>query len=543
MAILTAALSLLVGSGTALAQVAVPATFAHPKAQADTAKKGFRVKVVQVEQTLNGHISEAESALSGTLLNSTNGLPLTNVADLTAFGADGYYNEENVIDYEQYGVTGWVFPGIPGTNNSYNNFAVEVLAYLDLSPGEYTMGVNSDDGFRVTVGSDARDQFSAIEVGAWDATRGATDSIFKFTISTAGVYSFRLVYFQVGGGANVAWFMGDSRAAGILLNDPYNPSSVKAYRELTVSTPPYIQVLTPAAGATAVSPSTPLSGILVNGTATQVVTNSIELFLDGAKVDANPQQTGNHTTYSYQPPTMFRSLSKHQVKLVFADTAGNVRTNEYQFTVREYIDVVLPAPFYLETFNELAEGALPTGWTVEYYSATPTGIEDLNSPSSDSYLNWVVLSRERLAGITAFNASQRLQVQPGQFVNGNEVTSLINGNFIYAESDVRGGSQVQYLFTGDINCSGRSNVYVVFNSIYTQNQDNIGSVEYSIDSGVTWLPVLYMVETADLIMGTDGKVDGYATLAAAHSDAAHLTTRTQAKKSACTTAPFYRREV
>ena len=521
---LLAAVVLLLDARNLAAQVAVPASFAHPKAEADTSKKGFRVRVVQVEAALNGRVSGAEAALAGTLLNST-GQPLPNVADLSSFGVDGYYNEENVVDYEESGASLWglVFPGIPGTTDSYDNFAVEAVAYLDLSPGEYTMGVNSDDGFRVTVGPDARDQFSAIEVGAYDATRGAGDSIFRFTISEAGLYSFRLVYFEVGGGANVTWFMGDSKDAGVLINDPNDPASVKAYRELTTGSAPFIQLLEPGVGATAASPTAAISGVIADGSAAQVTASSVELYLDGAKVNANAQKSGSKTSFSYQPETMFRARSTHQVKLIFADSTSTVRTNEYEFTVKEFIDVTLPTPFYLETFDALEEGTLPTGWTAEYLSAEPSGFEDLSDPRSDSFLTWVVISRERLAGITAFTASQRLEVSPGQFVNGKEVTSLINTNFIYAESDVRSGSQVQYLFTADIDCTGKSNVFVVFNSIYTQNQDNLGSLEYSIDSGATWLPILYMVEEADVKKDAEGNIDGYATLSAEQTDTASLT--------------------
>ncbi len=517
-----AGVALLAAAGSLAAQVAIPASFAHPKAQAATSKPGFRVRVAQVEQALNGRVSGAEAALAGTLLD-TAGKPLPNVADPTPFGADGYYNEESVIDYEQGGASnsGLLFPGIPGTTSSDDNFAMEAVAYLELSPGEYTMGVNSDDGFRVTAGPDARDQISAIEVGAHDATRGAGDTIFNFTISAAGLYSFRLVYFEVSGGANATWFMGPSKDEGVLINDPNIANSVKAYRELTTGAAPYVQLLEPGVGETAASPTATIHGVIADN-GTQVTASSVELFLDGTKVNATVEKAGGKTSFAFKPDAMFRSRSQHQVKLIFADSAGTVRTNEYSFTVKNYIDVTLPAPFYLENFDQLEEGTLPTGWVAEYYSAEPAGYEDLSDPKSDAYLNWVVISRERLEGITAFTASQRLEVSPGQFVNGKEVTRLINGNFIYAESDVRGGSQVQYLYTADINCTGKSNVFVVFNSVYTQNQDNIGSVEYSIDSGATWLPILYMVEEADVRTDTDGAIDGYATLSAQQTDTASL---------------------
>src|SRR5262249_38461540 len=63
-----------------------------------------------------------------------------------------------------------------------------------------------------------------------------------------------------------------------------------------------------------------------------------------------------------------------------------------------------------------------------------------------------------------------------------------------------GYGQYTVLFTRDYDLTGRTNVYVKWNSLYEQNQDNIASVEYSVDQGVTWLPVMYMLD--------DGVTDG-----------------------------------
>jgi hypothetical protein len=41
-------------------------------------------------------------------------------------------------------------PGIPGTTGITDMIAAEFKGYADLAPGFYVMGVNSDDGFRVT---------------------------------------------------------------------------------------------------------------------------------------------------------------------------------------------------------------------------------------------------------------------------------------------------------------------------------------------------------------------------------------------------------
>src|SRR4029450_10484833 len=112
-----------------------------------------------------------------------------------------------------------------------------------------------------------------------------------------------------------------------------------------------------------------------------------------------------------------------------------------------------------------------------------------DDPESDAYLNFAVINSSRLNG-TPFNA-RRLNVRP-TVLNGAIVTSLTSGKLAYGESDNRGGSQVQTLISPAFNLTGRNNVYLSFSSIYEQNQDSSGSVEYSVDGGTTWLPLLYM---------------------------------------------------
>jgi hypothetical protein len=110
-----------------------------------------------------------------------------------------------------------------------------------------------------------------------------------------------------------------------------------------------------------------------------------------------------------------------------------------------------------------------------------------------------------------------------QYVNSERVETLINGNCFYAESDVRSGSQVQYLFSPDFDLSGIDDVHLYYHSIYEQNQDNIGAVEYSINEGTTWLPVVYMIDVPDIVLNTEGKTDAEATLNQSHGDAATYT--------------------
>ncbi len=184
-------------------------------------------------------------------------------------------------------------------------------------------------------------------------------------------------------------------------------------------------------------------------------------------------------------------------------------------------DVTLPAPIYLENFDELAEEALPPGWTVTNQTDTVTPGDDLGDLKSDAYKNWVVVSADRLQGLKA----AAFQMNPTT-VNGESLSALATGNLIYCESDVRDGNQVQYLFTSDYDLTGKTNVFAVFHSLYEQNQDNVNGMEYSIDGGANWLPALYYLQSdsgqggPDIILDALGNIDLDKTLNTARADQA-----------------------
>ena len=287
---------------------------------------------------------------------------------------------------------------------------------------------------------------------------------------------------------------------------------------------PTVTSYDPAVGGTQVSPSV-IIRLTIEDAGTQLDKTSVELSYDGQKVAHALESDGKTNVVVYDPPGLLGAQSVHSIKLVFKDNATPpvVTTQEYSFTVADYRDIKLGTPLYTENFDALAEGGLPAGWTVLNYSAGAGAGEDLANPNSESYMNWVVISRQRVLDIGAaggWDAQHRLNVAPSQYVNGELVTSLVDGNFIYAESDVRGGSQVQYLFTKDYDLTGKSDIHLFFKSIRTQNQDDIAAVEYSIDSGATWLPIVYMIQTTDIILGTDGKTDAVATLNEPRGDTA-----------------------
>jgi hypothetical protein len=235
------------------------------------------------------------------------------------------------------------------------------------------------------------------------------------------------------------------------------------------------------------TPGTAFDRLLVLGESTLAATLSVSLasnFTPVPNTVFNFLEAGNiNGTFSnYEHP---EGLSLEYSAAGATLLAGNVSPG----------GITLPEPLYLETFESAAEGALPPGWSAINHTDPDIPGFNLDDPRSDAYKNWIVISRDRVVSIGnagRWDAGIRLQVKPGQIVNGTEVVNLVNGKFAYAESDSRMGNQVQYLFSPDYNLTGKQFVYLSYHSIYEQNQDSIGAVEYSIDNGFTWWPVVYM---------------------------------------------------
>jgi hypothetical protein len=268
--------------------------------------------------------------------------------------------------------------------------------------------------------------------------------------------------------------------------------------------------------------NSPASSIIVTvrDIATQVDTNSIQLRFDGALVPPSIQKSGTLTTIQYSPSSLLPPLSSHTYGVAWSDNGTPVtsKSNLFQFVVAPYVSLTTGPPIYLETFDGIAEGSLPAGWSVT--NATDSDIPglDLNDFHSDSYLDWVVISRSTLSnlwnaipgGTDYFSVTN---VAPNQVVNNTLVTDLISNNFILAASSSRVGNQVQTLFTRDYDLTGNTNVYLIFNALYAQNQDSIGAIEYSINGGVTWLPALYLLDSPDILRDGQGNIDASNTMA------------------------------
>lgn len=309
----------------------------------------------------------------------------------------------------------------------------------------------------------------------------------------------------------------------------------------------YIVSRTPDVGATGVYP-TPAITVVVSPGSTTINSNSFVLSMDGTALATTVAPDGAAATnfdVTASVSTILDPASVHTLNLVYNDSLLGNRTNTWSFTVANFQQVTLPAPIYFENFDELVPNdvpVVPTGWSITNDTVVQVDNFDMTVPQSDTYLSFVVISSNTLSsvfndsgtysspGLGSATGTRRL-VHPPIELNGQLIDSLVHGNLAYCDSDQRqnDGGQVDVMFTKDYDLTGQTNIYVAFNSTYEQNQDNIGSVEYSIDQGATWLPALYMLDDgstdgdgSDVVTNqVTGQIDVFATFGTARSDQAY----------------------
>jgi hypothetical protein len=153
---------------------------------------GFNVFVVQAPQTpqLPNSLATADAQLAGTNVYSR--LYATNVvASFINFDKDAFSAPPS---RDLFG-NALAFPGQIDAN-TYNNWAVQVTAYVQLPAGVVTLGVKHDDHFRVTYGDTV--------LGIND--NGTGDNQFSFYVAQAGLYPLTLTFNQAGGAAYLDWY-------------------------------------------------------------------------------------------------------------------------------------------------------------------------------------------------------------------------------------------------------------------------------------------------------------------------------------------------
>ncbi len=263
----------------------LPANAVLPGSAVDKAKKGFKIRTYQTD----GGSQDGTIAYNEALLAGRNGPNVANLADAGGVDGKGYFTWPGVINFDTTsGANGYfndpeyldtTFPGIPGTSDDSQNFVEEIVAALEFKvPGMYTMAVNTDwtgfpngsDGYLVRAGTNPLEAATSVTLGFFDAlvpagsARGVANSPFQFYVSQAGIYPFRLMYYQTGGSANLEWFVLNADGTRTLVNDAAKADAIPAYYQWTAS-----------ASAPTLSLTRATSGLTITFTGTLQVANSV----------------------------------------------------------------------------------------------------------------------------------------------------------------------------------------------------------------------------------------------------------------------------
>jgi hypothetical protein len=525
------------------------------KVTPDTSKRGFIWNIFANTANQENSNARTEAALAGALVDAT-GAPLPNLADPMAQGvaigtaaqptpenAPISFVIESVINVSQEGADNAgnfqpddVMPGIPAIDGSTDGIAAEVLTFIELPAGVTVMGVSSDDGFRTTAGA-PWDAFGALRLGQYDGGRSTAETRFAFVVEEPGVYAFRTTWEEGNGGANVEWYSFKADGSRVLINDVAN-GGLKAYWATTTPIPAHVKSVSPGPAPRQLNGvSSTVTILLEDGSLKAVDDSSIALKIDGQAVNVTKTRAGKTVKVVYTPTGLLIPAEAHTAELTFKDTAGAAQTQQWPF--RNLKNLVLPAPKIMENFDSYPQDTQPTGWRAWNFTAHNDDGRDITTQTSESYEDWVLVD---VSNISSIDGARPFNITPGQFIEiaGNRVELkngdppggtfpewIMSGNVLYAESDSRNNTdsrggpnngQTQFIESKPFNCSTFKGVVITFSSIYEQNQDSLGSVEYSVDGGKTWLPVVYFLEEPDIKLNADGTVDAVRTFKDSNAD-------------------------
>ena len=322
-----------------------------------------QISTIQTESANNVHgnsTANAEKQFRGEYLNPNefddddNPLPYLNEADPDAWEGwsispvelDGAinWNQDEGAAIGNFGEDQSI-PQIPGWGDSADGIVAEILGYLELSKGLHTLGVNSDDGFKLSFGPNPKDQLGII-AGEFEGGRGAADTIFNIVAEADGLYPVRLLWYEGGGGANVEFFSVDDKGTKILINDPDNADAIKAYR--TADSAPYISRVTPTGGGLAKT----IEFDFVNADLS-VDKSSVKMKLNGEDASVTTKSTDNGISVVYDHGDYLPG-GAHTVELSYTESGGTARVRNYSFSIpKGRIDILMDKPTVTVNFDDL----------------------------------------------------------------------------------------------------------------------------------------------------------------------------------------------
>jgi len=163
----------------------------------ETTVPGFAVKNYKATVTV-GDLSTAEEVIENP--NNYSSVVSENAPTINYLGSAAGANFGNDR----------AFPG-QVIGQAVDDFVIEATAQITIpTTGTWTFGVNSDDGFGLTLSRAGVPAF----VMSFASPRGPGDTLQQFNVTSAGVYDLRLVYYERGGGAEVELFAAQGAQGG-----------------------------------------------------------------------------------------------------------------------------------------------------------------------------------------------------------------------------------------------------------------------------------------------------------------------------------------
>lgn len=377
--------------------VTLPASYAYPLEASEGATRGFTGTIHQVRQDagLVPSVERADTQVRGTLVDPFTSDPFDNLVSRPRIALEGVINfEEEARDAGIFSGANnqadSVFPGIPGSEDHDDQFAIELVGYLELSSGIHVFGVNSQDGFSLRVGPDARGLFGTQTLGEFNGVRAVPEEdLMTFLVEEAGLYSFRLLGFESGDdtidngtlsteGSALEFYSIDAdafaanpeTATRVLINDSTSGSSIKAFQSVNVTGPAYLSSAFPAPGSVSVPVNTSINIVAQNLESGADVT----LKVNGEEVNVRPRPRSTGTEINYTPADIFGKGETVQIELSYGDqtdqwefstSTGNLaimivngdEASESDFAVRERLQAVFGFDVLLVDDTTVENGA------------------------------------------------------------------------------------------------------------------------------------------------------------------------------------------
>lgn len=388
----------------------------------DASKPGFSIRPHQVVSGQPNSTRFTEEQLAG--------LRGDNQVNLAALGADANgFVVRDLIDYKNSSGgsgyfqidTSYADLGIPGGDlTTEDNSAFEALTYIEFpARGNYVMGVASDDGFTVKAGQNYRDLFKPV-AGIFEGGRGVdAGTKFNVYVEAPGVYPFRLLWENGGGGAGVEWFTLKADGTPALLNDTAN-GGLKTYRAVSAASAPFVALVQPYPASAGNSPIVPVEVWLKDGSVA-VQDASIALSLNGVSGTPTVSRSGSTVKATLTSAALLPAGSTNVAVLTYqAAGAGTTVTQTWSFVVERYATL----PTSVVTAVGTGDAAKP-GFNVK---TTQGNIRGTTVPNNLEFTEGM------LAGLLGANQADQAGFVNGVYaetgtINYARIVDETNGNF------------------------------------------------------------------------------------------------------------------